>query len=120
MCIFILADGIMIGIGDEVIFTVAFLPLIFIPVYLLMYTMRNFFTRLRGTQIVTKIIFTEISICFSEPSLQPLAGEGLQDLPRESFNHADYTCPICINQIDLPVETNCGHKFCGMVFCQCT
>jgi len=44
----IVADGSMIGIGDEVIFIVGLLPLIFIPVYFLMYAMRNFFVRQTG------------------------------------------------------------------------
>jgi hypothetical protein len=38
----------MIGIGDEVIFIVSLLPLIFIPVYFLMYAMRNFFAQQTG------------------------------------------------------------------------
>ncbi|XP_069482509.1 E3 ubiquitin-protein ligase RNF170 isoform X2 [Ambystoma mexicanum] len=27
--------------------------------------------------------------------------------------HADLSCPVCLQQATLPVETNCGHLFCG-------
>ncbi|XP_075280512.1 E3 ubiquitin-protein ligase RNF170 [Opisthocomus hoazin] len=28
-------------------------------------------------------------------------------------NHSDFSCPICLQTATLPVETNCGHLFCG-------
>uniref|UniRef100_A0A8B9EKT0 RING-type domain-containing protein n=1 Tax=Anser cygnoides TaxID=8845 RepID=A0A8B9EKT0_ANSCY len=28
-------------------------------------------------------------------------------------NHRDFSCPICLQTATLPVETNCGHLFCG-------
>ncbi|XP_074688006.1 E3 ubiquitin-protein ligase RNF170-like isoform X3 [Strix aluco] len=28
-------------------------------------------------------------------------------------NHSDFSCPICLQTVTLPVETNCGHLFCG-------
>ncbi|XP_051481718.1 E3 ubiquitin-protein ligase RNF170-like [Apus apus] len=28
-------------------------------------------------------------------------------------NHGDFSCPICLQTATLPVETNCGHLFCG-------
>ena len=34
------------------------------------------------------------------------------DRPRVSYN-ADSRCPICILDPRAPVETNCGHIFCG-------
>ncbi|XP_047627723.1 E3 ubiquitin-protein ligase RNF170 isoform X2 [Phacochoerus africanus] len=38
-----------------------------------------------------------------------------QDVPataRQQF-YTDMYCPICLHQASLPVETNCGHLFCG-------
>lgn len=38
-----------------------------------------------------------------------------QDAPaqdRQQF-YADMSCPVCLQQASLPVETNCGHLFCG-------
>ncbi|XP_017897317.1 PREDICTED: E3 ubiquitin-protein ligase RNF170 isoform X2 [Capra hircus] len=38
-----------------------------------------------------------------------------QDAPaaaRQQF-YTDMYCPICLHQASLPVETNCGHLFCG-------
>ncbi|KAH9517994.1 translation initiation factor eIF4E, variant 2 [Dermatophagoides farinae] len=29
------------------------------------------------------------------------------------FNSMDSNCPVCLNTFVLPVETNCGHLFCG-------
>lgn len=28
-------------------------------------------------------------------------------------------CPICLAEVDNPVETNCAHVFCGMLATQC-
>ncbi|XP_074953573.1 uncharacterized protein LOC142059105 isoform X2 [Phalacrocorax aristotelis] len=28
-------------------------------------------------------------------------------------DHSDFSCPICLQTATLPVETNCGHSFCG-------
>ncbi|XP_054254358.1 E3 ubiquitin-protein ligase RNF170-like [Indicator indicator] len=28
-------------------------------------------------------------------------------------NHSDFSCPICLKTVTLPVETNYGHLFCG-------
>ncbi|XP_069645760.1 E3 ubiquitin-protein ligase RNF170 [Haliaeetus albicilla] len=28
-------------------------------------------------------------------------------------NHSDFSCPICLQTATLPVQTNCGHVFCG-------
>ncbi|XP_061118240.1 E3 ubiquitin-protein ligase RNF170 isoform X1 [Conger conger] len=38
-----------------------------------------------------------------------------QDAPegrRQQF-YTDMSCPVCLQQASLPVETNCGHLFCG-------
>ncbi|NP_001088785.1 E3 ubiquitin-protein ligase RNF170 isoform X1 [Xenopus laevis] len=32
--------------------------------------------------------------------------------PRPQF-YSDMTCPVCLQQATFPVETNCGHLFCG-------
>uniref|UniRef100_A0A8C1YF45 E3 ubiquitin-protein ligase RNF170 n=1 Tax=Cyprinus carpio TaxID=7962 RepID=A0A8C1YF45_CYPCA len=32
--------------------------------------------------------------------------------PRHQF-YSDMSCPVCLQQAVLPVETNCGHLFCG-------
>ncbi|KFQ25943.1 E3 ubiquitin-protein ligase RNF170, partial [Merops nubicus] len=31
----------------------------------------------------------------------------------QSSHHSDFSCPICLQTATLPVETNCGHLFCG-------
>uniref|UniRef100_A0A8C7A2R3 RING-type domain-containing protein n=1 Tax=Nothoprocta perdicaria TaxID=30464 RepID=A0A8C7A2R3_NOTPE len=41
------------------------------------------------------------------------------EMPFESLqiwqpcNHSDFSCPICLQTATCPVETNCGHLFCG-------
>lgn len=38
-----------------------------------------------------------------------------QDAPvaaRQQF-YTDMYCPVCLHQASYPVETNCGHLFCG-------
>uniref|UniRef100_A0A8C2TMD9 RING-type domain-containing protein n=1 Tax=Coturnix japonica TaxID=93934 RepID=A0A8C2TMD9_COTJA len=37
--------------------------------------------------------------------------ESLQS--QQPNNHSDFSCPICLQTVTLPVETNCGHLFCG-------
>ncbi|KAM4051633.1 E3 ubiquitin-protein ligase RNF170 isoform 1-T4 [Anomaloglossus baeobatrachus] len=32
--------------------------------------------------------------------------------PRHQF-YSDMSCPVCLQQATFPVETNCGHLFCG-------
>ena len=36
-----------------------------------------------------------------------------QQLPRRNANDGSATCPICLNNAEYGVETNCGHCFCG-------
>ncbi|XP_067295903.1 E3 ubiquitin-protein ligase RNF170 [Pseudorasbora parva] len=38
--------------------------------------------------------------------------QGLSSHPRHQF-YSDMSCPVCLQQAVLPVETNCGHLFCG-------
>ena len=46
-------------------------------------------------------------VCVIFPVSQDAAGE-----PRHQF-YTDMSCPVCLQQASLPVETNCGHLFCG-------
>lgn len=32
--------------------------------------------------------------------------------------YTDMSCPVCLQQAVLPVETNCGHLFCGKTIVQ--
>ena len=32
------------------------------------------------------------------------------------FATMDGNCPVCLNPFQLPIETNCGHLFCGKSF----
>ncbi|KAM4640650.1 E3 ubiquitin-protein ligase RNF170-like [Discoglossus pictus] len=32
---------------------------------------------------------------------------------RQPRYHSDWNCPVCLQTATLPVETNCGHLFCG-------
>lgn len=45
---------------------------------------------------------------FQDGSPQPEA--------RQQF-YTDMSCPVCLQQAVSPVETNCGHLFCGKTFC---
>ncbi|XP_026098748.1 E3 ubiquitin-protein ligase RNF170-like [Carassius auratus] len=38
--------------------------------------------------------------------------QGTSPEPRHQF-YSDMSCPVCLQQAVLPVETNCGHLFCG-------
>ncbi|CAB1319166.1 unnamed protein product [Coregonus sp. 'balchen'] len=44
--------------------------------------------------------------------LQSDSQEGEPAEPRQQF-YTDMSCPVCLQQAVLPVETNCGHLFCG-------
>ncbi|XP_029442287.1 E3 ubiquitin-protein ligase RNF170-like isoform X2 [Rhinatrema bivittatum] len=33
--------------------------------------------------------------------------------PRQLYYHSDLNCPVCLQTAAFPVETNCGHLFCG-------
>jgi len=35
---------------------------------------------------------------------------------RSRHGDRDYTCPVCMDEASFPVETNCGHVFCGESF----
>lgn len=37
---------------------------------------------------------------------------GAEIPPRRRFNH-ESQCPVCLNNIQYEIETNCGHCFCG-------
>ncbi|KAG7314866.1 hypothetical protein KOW79_022169 [Hemibagrus wyckioides] len=38
--------------------------------------------------------------------------EAASQTPRHQY-YSDMSCPVCLQQAVLPVETNCGHLFCG-------
>lgn len=38
--------------------------------------------------------------------------ENSQTETRQQY-YTDMSCPVCLQQAVLPVETNCGHLFCG-------
>ncbi|XP_061657127.1 E3 ubiquitin-protein ligase RNF170 [Syngnathoides biaculeatus] len=44
--------------------------------------------------------------------LQTEQEENPQPEPRPQY-YRDMSCPVCLQQAVLPVETNCGHLFCG-------
>ncbi|XP_068190308.1 E3 ubiquitin-protein ligase RNF170 [Antennarius striatus] len=44
--------------------------------------------------------------------LQTEQDENSQEETRPQF-YTDMSCPVCLQQAVLPVETNCGHLFCG-------
>lgn len=41
-----------------------------------------------------------------------LQDENSQGEARHQY-YTDMSCPVCLQQAVLPVETNCGHLFCG-------
>ncbi|XP_048802327.1 E3 ubiquitin-protein ligase RNF170-like isoform X3 [Lagopus muta] len=47
-------------------------------------------------------------------SSQTFPQRGMESLQvQQPSNHSDFSCPICLQTVTLPVETNCGHLFCG-------
>ncbi|KAG8010619.1 hypothetical protein GBF38_009753 [Nibea albiflora] len=44
--------------------------------------------------------------------LQTEQDENTQSEARQQY-YTDMSCPVCLQQAVLPVETNCGHLFCG-------
>ncbi|XP_030352105.1 E3 ubiquitin-protein ligase RNF170-like [Strigops habroptila] len=51
------------------------------------------------------------SFTSQDPIPQYLSKESLQIW--QPCNPRDFSCPICLQTATLPVETNCGHLFCG-------
>ena len=43
---------------------------------------------------------------------QPSLNDGGDSQTRRSQRN-DLTCPVCLGDAQFPVETNCGHLFCG-------
>lgn len=46
-----------------------------------------------------------------------LQDENPQAEARQQY-YTDMSCPVCLQQAVLPVETNCGHLFCGEIIVQ--
>ncbi|KAM6079202.1 LOW QUALITY PROTEIN: E3 ubiquitin-protein ligase RNF170-like [Theristicus caerulescens] len=55
-----------------------------------------------------------VSWCNLLGSSQTFLERGMESLQIwQPSNHSDFSCPICLQTATLPVETNCGHLFCG-------
>ena len=71
-----------------------------------------------GVQTIHADSASDIADVREQINRQHAAGEGV-DLGGGTALHQrrhqrDLTCPICISDARFPVETNCGHIFCGM------
>ncbi|KAM6415368.1 E3 ubiquitin-protein ligase RNF170-like [Rhynochetos jubatus] len=57
---------------------------------------------------------TAVRWCNVLSSSETLLERGMESLQiHPPGNHGDFSCPICLQTATLPVETNCGHVFCG-------
>ncbi|XP_016379531.1 E3 ubiquitin-protein ligase RNF170 isoform X1 [Sinocyclocheilus rhinocerous] len=69
---------------------------------------------------VTFLLGLATLLCRNEQRIHPehqeqvrVVREQLQlSEPRPQY-YSDMSCPVCLQQALLPVETNCGHLFCG-------
>ena len=86
----------MEGVGDEVLFITMVTVLI-----LLALTLVHYIASSKGG------ITTTSSSSTQNPQLRPTEGP-----------HTD-TCPICLDVTSYPVQTNCGHVFCGACVLAC-
>uniref|UniRef100_A0A3B4APF2 RING-type E3 ubiquitin transferase n=1 Tax=Periophthalmus magnuspinnatus TaxID=409849 RepID=A0A3B4APF2_9GOBI len=48
---------------------------------------------------------------------QQLQTEQVININERQQYYTDMSCPVCLQQAVLPVETNCGHLFCGRFSC---
>ena len=88
----------MEGVGDEVLFITMVTVLI-----LLALTLVHYIASSKGGLTTT----TTSSSSTQNPQLRPTEGP-----------HTD-TCPICLDVTSYPVQTNCGHMFCGACVLAC-
>ncbi|KPP63804.1 E3 ubiquitin-protein ligase RNF170-like [Scleropages formosus] len=74
---------------------------------------------------ITFLVALLTLLCRNEQNIHPENQEHVQAVrqhlqseqdtppePRQQF-YSDMWCPICLQQASMPVETNCGHLFCG-------
>ncbi|XP_016097183.1 E3 ubiquitin-protein ligase RNF170 isoform X1 [Sinocyclocheilus grahami] len=69
---------------------------------------------------VTFLLGLATLLCRNEQRIHPEHQEQVRVLreqlqlsePRPQY-YSDMSCPVCLQQAVLPVETNCGHLFCG-------
>ena len=87
----------MEGVGDEVLFVTMVTVLI-----LLALTLVHYIASSKGG-----ITTSTSSYSTQNPQLRPTEGP-----------HTD-TCPICLDVTSYPVQTNCGHVFCGACVLAC-
>ena len=60
-------------------------------------------------------VFRDIEFLYSRGSSLPVDSDARQDGYDEVFDPpvaSEYECPICMNCLRDPVQTNCGHRFC--------
>ncbi|XP_023225598.1 E3 ubiquitin-protein ligase RNF170-like isoform X2 [Centruroides sculpturatus] len=50
---------------------------------------------------------------FSNRLVSDASVPGVENMANPQHFGADNQCPICLNEPRFPIETNCGHLFCG-------
>ena len=57
--------------------------------------------------------FFSVSKVYMEHSCKKIVCLGVNaTVPPRRFDSGN-TCPVCLNEVQFAVETNCGHVFCG-------
>ncbi|XP_063413527.1 E3 ubiquitin-protein ligase RNF170-like [Mytilus trossulus] len=94
------------GIGDELIYAFIVLLALIVPLvmYLIRLSQRQGLLRIHPDSAASVTATREV-IGHDHPQ---------QQLPRRNANDGSATCPICLNNAEYGVETNCGHCFCGI------
>jgi len=76
---------------------------------------------LYGFPLLLLILLILVIVCYkwmmtgqADPALEELRERMLQERRTNMPHHStDRQCPICLYEVTLGVETNCGHLFCG-------